>query len=322
MSVQGAAGKTSTCLAFKQVMNKCLAPLEGGFVLNAGGGHELLSDLNATQRLCREGKLQDSMTCLEEVYNDCAAESKARNQLDLMLDVGKWRSGMERLCDNIEYLRRHEDCTDLIATESSHCIQQESRNFQEQSGKVITQAVEQGRTGQKDLMELGCRFAGDVIWCFKEPLDREPSCPCKYRQLIVDLVAQSMPPFCKIDADYYYYYSYGDCVAAEGDEEGEGEGEGGEGSAPMQEGYSVADNAKVKTFNYNLPQHQDRKVKDKMGVRILRQPHLGQDPEVNMKHVQDSAGQSQHGGATFTCPVAGVTFTLALLAAYCTPTLH
>ena len=51
---------------------------------------------------CREGKLQDAMSCLEEVYNDCAAETKAKNQLDLMLDVGKWRNGMARLCDNID----------------------------------------------------------------------------------------------------------------------------------------------------------------------------------------------------------------------------
>ena len=58
--------------------------------------------LNQNHACCREGKLQDAMSCLEEVYNDCAAESKAKNQLDLMLDVGKWSNGMERLCDNID----------------------------------------------------------------------------------------------------------------------------------------------------------------------------------------------------------------------------
>ena len=57
---------------------------------------------NPRPACCREGKLQDAMSCLEEVYNDCAAESKAKSQLDLMLDVGKWRNGMVRLCDNID----------------------------------------------------------------------------------------------------------------------------------------------------------------------------------------------------------------------------
>eukprot|EP00745_Piridium_sociabile_P009206 TRINITY_DN163773_c0_g1_i1.p2 TRINITY_DN163773_c0_g1~~TRINITY_DN163773_c0_g1_i1.p2 ORF type:complete len:106 (-),score=18.68 TRINITY_DN163773_c0_g1_i1:3-320(-) len=55
---------------------------------------------------CSEGKLQQAMACLEDVYNECVEQNKARNQqasdLNLMLDVGKWRRGMEKLCDNID----------------------------------------------------------------------------------------------------------------------------------------------------------------------------------------------------------------------------
>ena len=58
------------------------------------------------------------------------------------------------LCHCCADLRQHEKCTRNIAVESSHCIQEESREFKKDLSAV---ALRQGRTNQKALMDLGCR---------------------------------------------------------------------------------------------------------------------------------------------------------------------
>ncbi|KAL8566391.1 hypothetical protein ACOMHN_049348 [Nucella lapillus] len=245
-------------------MVTCMGPV-GGSPFQAGGGHELLSDFNTTKTLCSEGKLQEAMSCLEDVYNECVEQSKARNQqssdLNQMVDVGKWRRGMEKLCHNVDYLMDHWQCTDKIADHSSQCIQEKSKQFQKAIAAInpnLNTLNPEGRaTARKEIMDKGCNFAVDVIWCFKTPLDKEDSCPCRYRQLVIDIVAESMPPYCKIDTDYYYDDYYLEWCeeeekkkekAAEKDVIGGEDLEGEDMDDVQYGGYSFADPSKVKVF--------------------------------------------------------------------------
>ena len=50
----------------------------------------------------RKGKLQDAMSCLEEIYNDCASDKNVEGNPGFMLNVGKWRRAMQSVCDNID----------------------------------------------------------------------------------------------------------------------------------------------------------------------------------------------------------------------------
>ncbi|KAL8612497.1 hypothetical protein ACOMHN_053751 [Nucella lapillus] len=303
-SGSGEAAGPARCLSFQETMDTCLGPLGGTLGLQPGDEHELLSDLNTTKTLCQAGKLQDAMTCLEQVYNDCAAASRAYgyhqrqpNSINLMLDFGKWRNGMERLCANIDYLQEHEQCTRVIAVESSHCIKRETQSFMDKSSLVLAKALRRGRTGHKQLMNLGCHFAQNVILCFQIPLDKEKSCPCRYRHLMVDIVMDSMPPFCKPDQDYYYYV-YGDCSDEDDDDEGNKDSidipEDLDGAA----GYSGYQNSNAKNLPSGGESHQQggsfQKGGDTPGeVVIVQKPQLGRvEGEKGVYKVLD-VGQSQ-----------------------------
>ena len=68
------------------------------------------------------------------------------------------------------------------------------------------------------LFMIADSFGNDVIACFSKPFENEISCPCRYRRLIVDAVASSLPPICDIDTDFYYYYSSSDCLNVNDDD--------------------------------------------------------------------------------------------------------
>ncbi|XP_076468678.1 uncharacterized protein LOC143299389 [Babylonia areolata] len=342
------AGRPTQCLTFRETMTTCMSPV-GGSPLQPGGGHELLSDLNTTKTLCSEGKLQEAMTCLEEVYNECVEQSKARNQqssdLDLMLDVGKWRRGMEKLCDNVDYLMEHSLCTEKIATQSSHCIRGESKQFQKAIASLNlnlnTLNPEERAVTRKKIMDQGCSFAVDVIWCFKTPLDREDSCPCRYRQLVIDVVAESMPPYCKIDTDYYYDEYYLETCEEKEKKEREKEAaldtdQGGvydddnDDLEDMQYGgYSFADPSKVKVFEEGEFVHTN--LFPGYGHEDYRDPGqsggLQQDPQSpdsppggtgraytapEMGKSQDHKGMSSRLSTSFSLPLSAA-MTCALL---------
>ncbi|XP_076447733.1 uncharacterized protein LOC143284688 [Babylonia areolata] len=300
------------CLNFQETMDTCLGPLGGSLGLEPGDEHELLSDLNTTKTLCQEGKLQDAMTCLEEVFNDCAAASRAYgyqqpNPSNMMLDYGKWRNSMERLCANIDYLQEHEQCTRVIAVESSHCIKRDSQSFMNKSALVLAKALRRGRTGHKQLMDLGCQLAHNVILCFQAPLDKEPSCPCRYRHLIVDIVMDSMPPFCKPDLDYYYYV-YGDCNLDEDEGIIDDDSDDPEDGGPAYSG-AAEQGSKAKYLGGRPGGSTFQKGGEGPGeVVVVQKPQLGEmEGDEGVYKVHDvglSQGQSQ-GAAGAVLPAMG-----------------
>lgn len=144
----------------------------------------------------------------------------------------------------------------------------------------------------------GYSFASDVIWCFKEPLDNEEICPCRYRHLIVDLVVQSMPPICQIDADYYYY-DYGNCLEED------------ETQDKPTEGFSIADSNKIRTLNAPTKEGEEseiriygqpnfRKPGVKQGSHIAHRPPLvkvAEETEYSVQEIGQSQGQTGQGSA-------------------------
>lgn len=178
-------------------MHKCMPGMKVG---QGGGGYELLSDFSNSRRLCREGKLQEAMACLENGYNDCASQnSRAKTDLMMMVNPGKWSSSIDNFCNNADYLAQNEECQHKIVTESSVCIQARSSELQHRVTTAIAQVFPDQKKMHSEILRVGCSFSRDVLDCLMTPLEWE--CPCRYQRIIRETVVGVMPPFCQVEAN-------------------------------------------------------------------------------------------------------------------------
>lgn len=182
----------------KDVMSgvqECMRPLESHSV-GQGQIIEFMSRLDKTMQLCTEGKIQSVFSCLSDLYNRCARHkgSGQKQDLGLLVSVGKWREAMNNICNNMDYFKDNAECEKNASLEFIPCAETEVA-WANQKYSVINNPKHVSEHQRMDeTLKIGCHLTARILDCLKKPFKK--FCPDHLTNLLVKIFESFKPPAC------------------------------------------------------------------------------------------------------------------------------
>ncbi|KAK6177722.1 hypothetical protein SNE40_015767 [Patella caerulea] len=153
------------------------------------GGSTLVTDTDRAKKVCNDGTLDEAIRCMENVFTACI-QHKQTSSLEKLVNIERWRTGMNLLCDNINALIINDKCIRDANAQSLVCVNRESTEFRSK----LKVKVMGGETSPDEIMTFSCIFADRIVECMRSPLSYY--CPADVRDVMTGVVQSFMPPIC------------------------------------------------------------------------------------------------------------------------------
>ncbi|BFZ08692.1 hypothetical protein BsWGS_11731 [Bradybaena similaris] len=176
-------------------VKQCMSPLQ----MSSGeqdGIFVFVSKLTMMSKLCSEGKIQAAFSCLNHLYNKCARSKEGTKHFDLLVDVGKWRDAVNKICHNIHYLEDHEECEAQAYQEYKPCADQEVAIFNQQMALTWAEMTRPSNMTEDQRIEavMDVGFTVNILECLRKPFTKY--CPSQLTKLLVETFEDFMLPAC------------------------------------------------------------------------------------------------------------------------------
>lgn len=154
----------------------------------------LVSDVDAElmRRNCGTGAFDDSVQCLQRLYDRCDS-SEAQEWLNKLARPRRWQSGFERFCEHVNLYTQQKHCIHEQNEQIEDCVNKNKRQF-EKSDKYVYHTRE-GYEVDESVIKTTCSVFHWTEKCLSGPLRN--SCGREVGAVLADFQGGITPPMCK-----------------------------------------------------------------------------------------------------------------------------